>query len=126
MAQIKWIKNSLTDRDQHLIVNRKLSVSGSVFGGICRDCFLALCYFNIFINDLKENTKLSLIKFADDTEIGGMVHNEEDRSLIQSNIASLVKWVQAHNMYFKTAKCKCTHLGKKKVGQTYRMWPLPK
>lgn len=77
--------------------------------------------FNIVINDLEENLNSSVIKTADNTNIGGVVNNEADRSLIQSSMDHFIRWAQANNMCFSVAQCRCSHLDTKHVGHTYRM-----
>lgn len=43
------------------------------------------------ISDQEENTKLLLVKFADDKILGGVVNNDGDKSVIQTNVEGLVK-----------------------------------
>ncbi|KAM7144988.1 calcineurin B homologous protein 3 isoform 1-T2 [Macrochelys suwanniensis] len=67
--------------------------------GSCRNWFPALCCLTFFINDLEENLKSSLIKFADATKIGGVVKNEEDRSLIQGSLVTLEQIEHLHRRF---------------------------
>lgn len=64
--------------------------------------------FSIFLSALDENIKSMLMKFVNDTKIGGVVNNEEYRSLIQTNVGCLISWVQANKRHFNTAKFKIT------------------
>lgn len=68
-----------------------------------------------------KKTKSLLTKFSADTKIGNMVNNEEDKSLIQSDLDHVESWAQANNMHCHTAKGKCVHLGTKTVGHIYRI-----
>lgn len=48
---------------------------------------LGLVLFNILINDLRERkVNRLLVKFAENTKIGGVVNNKEDRSQMQSDL----------------------------------------
>lgn len=46
---------------------------------------LSLMLINIFIKDLEVNIKSLLIKLAADTEIDGIVSNDEDRAHIEQS-----------------------------------------
>ena len=45
--------------------------------------------FNIFVNDLAEGIESMLIKFADDTKLGGVANSPEDRIKIQNDLDRL-------------------------------------
>lgn len=71
-------------------MNRDSLLYGSVANGV-----LHRLHFGPFRNlagKKKENNQKSLlIEFADDTKIGGLRNNEEERSETQSNLNLLVK-----------------------------------
>lgn len=70
---------------------------------------LCLLPFSVVINDLEVNIKSPLIKFAADTEIGGVGDHDEDRAVMQSNPDCLVNWAYLNKVHFNTAKCKAVH-----------------
>jgi hypothetical protein len=70
--------------------------------------------FNIFINDLDDGLEGILIKFADDTKLGGVANTPEDRITLQNDLNRLENWAKANKMNFNREKCKVLHLGKKK------------
>lgn len=75
-------------------------------------CFiLGLMLFSMFISDLEVNIKSLLIQLADDTDIGGVV-NDEDGADIQRNLNYLVNW--AHSNKRCLNKAKCIHTSKNK------------
>lgn len=91
--------------------------------------------FSIFISCVDNDTKSLLVKFAGDTNIGGVINNKEARLPLQNNLNHLFKWSQSNKMCFNTAKWKIIHLGTRNAGYTYRMgigsetawgWPLRK
>uniref|UniRef100_A0A8D0DXF8 Reverse transcriptase domain-containing protein n=1 Tax=Salvator merianae TaxID=96440 RepID=A0A8D0DXF8_SALMN len=77
--------------------------------------------FNIFINDLDEGVEGKLIKFADDTKLGGVANTREERERIQKDLEKLEQWAATNRMVFNKEKCKVLHLGKKNEKNTYRM-----
>ena len=80
--------------------------------------------FVIFINPLDlavEKLSTILSKFADDTKIGLIVNNEEDRKRLQEVIDILLKWAQDWQMTFNSSKCKVLHLGKSNKNYVYSM-----
>ncbi|XP_077772840.1 uncharacterized protein LOC114582471 [Podarcis muralis] len=77
--------------------------------------------FNIFINDLDDGLKGILIKFADDTKLGGVAKTPEDRITLQNDLDRLENWAKTNKMNFNREKCKVLHLGKKKERHKYKM-----
>ena len=74
--------------------------------------------FNIFINDLDEGIEGVLIKFADDTKLGGVANTPEDRIRIQDDLDRLENW---DKMNFNGEKCKVLHLSRKNQMHHCRM-----
>uniref|UniRef100_A0A803TIG3 Reverse transcriptase domain-containing protein n=1 Tax=Anolis carolinensis TaxID=28377 RepID=A0A803TIG3_ANOCA len=77
--------------------------------------------FNIFINDLDEGLEGTIIKFADDTKLGGIANTPEDRSRIQNDLDRLERWTENNKMKFNRDKCKILHFGRKNGNQRYRL-----
>ena len=51
----------------------------------------------IYINELEEETKCIISKFADDTKLGGRVNCEEDAEMLQRDLDRLSVWAYAPN-----------------------------
>ena len=62
-----------------------------------------------------------LIKFADDTKLGGVANTPEDRIRIQDDLDRLENWAKMNKMNFNGEKCKVLHLGRKNQMHHYRM-----
>lgn len=56
--------------------------------------------------DLDDGIEKALIKFADDTKLGGTTSVLEDRIRIQNYLDKLEKWTGKNRMKFNRNKCK--------------------
>lgn len=61
---------------------------------------------NVFIKDLDDGIEKVLIKFADDTKLGGTTSILEDRIRIRNDLDKLEKWTGKNRMKFNRDKCK--------------------
>ena len=78
--------------------------------------------FNIFINDLDEGVQGMLIKFADDTKLGGIANTLEDRNKIQNDLDRMEHWAKSNRMKFIRDKS-CT--SEKESNCTVTRWGIP-
>ncbi|GAB0188993.1 mitochondrial enolase superfamily member 1 [Grus japonensis] len=76
--------------------------------------------FNIFISDLDDGIKCTLMKFADDTKLSGEVDNSEGRATLQEDLGRLEEWANKNLMKSKD-KCKVVHLGKYNPGVQHEL-----
>uniref|UniRef100_A0A803SKS9 Reverse transcriptase domain-containing protein n=1 Tax=Anolis carolinensis TaxID=28377 RepID=A0A803SKS9_ANOCA len=118
---VRWICNWLSERTQRVLTNASSSSWKEVTSGVPQGSVLGPVLFNIFINDLDEGLEGTIIKFADDTKLGGIANTPEDRSRIQNDLDRLERWAKTNKMKFNRDKCKILHFGRKNGNQRYRM-----
>ena len=91
--------------------------------GVPQGSVLGPLLFLIFINDLDDSvTMIDIIKkFADDTKVGQVMVNEEDRLKLQSALDALSDWAVTWRTFFNVKKCKIMHLGNKNPEHLFNM-----
>ena len=62
------------------------------------------------MDDLGKGIKNLLLKFADNTKLGGRIRGPGDVERLQSDIDSLVDWSEQCLMKFNVMKCKTIHI----------------
>ena len=77
--------------------------------------------FNIFLSDLDDGIRCTLMKFADDTELSGEVDTLEGRATLPEDLDRLEEWANKNLMKFNKDKCKVLHLGKHNPGVEHRL-----
>ncbi|CAM4695718.1 unnamed protein product [Lepidochelys kempii] len=107
----RWIRNWLKGRLQRVILKGELSAWREVTSGVPQGLVLGPILFNPFITDLGTKSGSVLIKFVDDTKLGGIANLERDRDIIQEDLDDLVNWSNSNRMKFNSEKCKVMHLG---------------
>ncbi|CAM5127154.1 unnamed protein product, partial [Natator depressus] len=107
----RWIRNWLKGRLQRVTLTGELSDWKEVTSGVPQGSVLGPILFNLFITDLGTKSGNVLIKFADDTKLGGIANAEKDRDIIQEDLDDHVNWSNSNRMKFNNEKCKVMHLG---------------
>ncbi|PKU48010.1 rna-directed dna polymerase from mobile element jockey-like [Limosa lapponica baueri] len=90
-------------------------------GGVPRGSILGPTLFNVFISDLDDGIKCTLMKFADDTKLSGEGDSLEGRVTLQEDLDKLEEWANKNLMKFNNDKCKLLHLGKHNPGVQHRL-----
>ncbi|CAM5074360.1 unnamed protein product [Natator depressus] len=117
----RWIRNWLKGRLQWVILKGELSDWREVTSGVPQGSVLGRILFNLFITDLGTKSGSVLIKFVDDTNLGGIVNLEKDWDIIQEDLDDLVNWSNSNRMKFNSEKCKVMHLGINNKNFSYKL-----
>ncbi|KAF7239045.1 RNA-directed DNA polymerase from mobile element jockey [Varanus komodoensis] len=118
---IRWIQNWLLNRSQRVLINGTFSNWMEVTSGVPQGSVLGPVLFNIFINDLDEQVQGKIIRFADDTKLGGIANTLEDRMKIQGDLHKLEHWAETNRMKFDKDNCHVLHIGKRNQWHRYKM-----
>ena len=89
-----WIEQWLTERRQRVVVDGEVSNWKSVLSGVPQGSVLGPILFLIYINDLDDNIKSNVLKFADDTKLFRKVNTDGDKQHLQNDLDRLVKFLQ--------------------------------
>ena len=117
----RWIENWLTDRKQRVTIKGTQSPRTSDTSGVPQGSVLGPTLFTIYINDIDENIKSRILKFADDTKLMAPVSNQEQITELQEDLASAFHWAGKWQMEFNPGKCKCVHFGHANPKHEYTM-----
>jgi hypothetical protein len=109
---LEWIRAWLSNRKQRVSIRGEKSGWRSVTSGIPQGSVLGPLLFIMFINDIDNVVQNSLLKFADDTKIFGVIQNKVQHQQLQDDLSNLVDWSKKWQMQFNTSKCKVLHIGK--------------
>lgn len=114
-----WIKNWLSGRQQRVIIQGETSDWKPVLSGVPQGSVLGPLLFLIYIDDIDENIRSRLLKFADDTKLFGPVATPEQAEILQQDLRQMHYWSKEWQMLFNPGKCKCLHLGFNNLNYDY-------
>ena len=101
----KWISSWLSERSQKVVLDGQASDPVPVLSGVPQGSVLGPVLFLIFINDLPENIRSSVLLFADDCVLYRNIKSPIDCQTLQDDLNSLAQWETDWQMKFNVAKC---------------------
>ena len=99
-----------------MVASGETSVLSAVPSGMPQGSILVPLLFIVYINDLNEKMTLTVLKFADDTEISSNSQQE-----LQRDLDTAVEWAQTWQIQLITNKCKVMHVGHRNEIAIYNM-----
>lgn len=107
LTVIKWIAAFLLGRKMRVKVRMDFSDWVSVLSGVPQGSVLGPLLFLLFINDLPQWIKNSmLLLFADNTKVYRKISKNNEEILLQRDLDSLVAWTKEWCLKFNVDKCK--------------------
>ena len=108
---ITWIEQFLLGRQMRVQVNGSYSTWFEVLSGVPQGSVLGPLLFLIFVRDLPDWVKNSIMMFADDTKVWTSIHKLEDQESLQRDLDRLGEWSKTWLLTFNPEKCKVMHIG---------------
>ena len=105
-----WIQSFLTNRQQRVLYKGTTSSWFQVLSGIPQGSVLGPCLFNLFINDLLDQTVSPTVLFADDTLLYRPLFTPDDQRILQEDIHSVHAWCIANKMQINIKKSKAMRI----------------
>ena len=88
----RWIEDFLSNRTQLVEVKGKHSYTGSVTSGVPLVYVLGPFLFLIYVKDLGDRIKSSVLLFVDDTILYSVIRTPTDSTQLQNNLTTLEAW----------------------------------
>ena len=107
-----WIGDWLDGRRQRVCIGSGRSGWRRVTSSVPQGSVLGPLLFLVFINDLEEGVFNTVLKFADDTKLFGVVQERSQHEQLQSDLSAVVRWSRNWQMDFNVEKCKVLHFGR--------------
>ena len=96
---LTWLNCYLSNRQQTVVIDGNHSYPAKVISGVPQGTVLGPILFILYLNDLQSCIKHSVISsFADDTRLKKAINTTHDVELLQSDLASSIKWSDENNM----------------------------
>lgn len=109
----KWITCFLSGRKQFVLIDGKKSITIDVTSGVIQGTVLGPLFFLLYINDMFEVVKNSILKvFADDSKLHKLLKTLLDRILLEDDLNAIVKWSKKNNMELNTTMFQLLQYGK--------------
>uniref|UniRef100_A0A3B3SJ13 Reverse transcriptase domain-containing protein n=1 Tax=Paramormyrops kingsleyae TaxID=1676925 RepID=A0A3B3SJ13_9TELE len=115
------IENWLTDRKQRVIIRGTMLQWACVHSAVPQGSILGPLLFLIYINYKDTHTFSKLVKFADDTKVGGVADTELAAQRLQRDLDLISDWADTWQMKFNIDKCKVIHAGSRNIKCRYFM-----
>ncbi|KAI4889410.1 hypothetical protein NFI96_034097 [Prochilodus magdalenae] len=112
-----WVLNFLMDRPQSVRIGSRTSSTRTVSTGTPQGCVLSPLLYTLFMYDcVASQSNTSIIKFADDTTIIGLITGG-DETAYRREVAELVDWCDYNHLSLNTDKTKKINVDRRRRRQ---------
>ena len=102
-----WLREYLHNRSQRVVLNGCTSEWVPVTSGVPQGSILGPLLFLLFINDMPDSAKNSILAmFADDAKCFRRIVNIDDCIALQKDLDELYRWSNYWKLNFNSSKCK--------------------
>ena len=108
-ALYNWVMNFLTGCPQVVKVGNNTSTSLILNTGAPQGCVLSPLLYSLFTHDCMATHANSIIKFADETTVVGLITNNDETDY-REEVRALAEWCQENNLTLNVNKMLCTLL----------------
>ncbi|KAI5628338.1 gastrula zinc finger protein XlCGF28.1-like [Silurus asotus] len=116
----QWISNFLTDRPQAVRVGKHTSSTLTLSTGDPQGCVLSPLLYSLYTYDcVATSNSTTIIKFADDTVVVGLISNNDETAYLQE-VKNLERWCQENNLLLNVSKTKELIVDSTKQEQSYQ------
>ena len=106
---VRWVGNWLSGRRQRVVIEGVASSWELVLSGVPEGSVLGPVLFIVFIDDIDEGIRSTVLKFADDKKLVARVGSEEGMERLRQDLIELFKWSEDWQMLFNIYKCALMH-----------------
>ena len=111
---LSWLRSSLTNRSQRIVLRGHYSSWISVLSGVPQGTMLGPILFLIYINDISRKIMSNTKLFADDTKVYRILRDtKEDVEELQKDLIRLESWSKDWQLKFNTDKYEAMRISKK-------------
>uniref|UniRef100_A0A3Q3GWF6 Reverse transcriptase domain-containing protein n=1 Tax=Labrus bergylta TaxID=56723 RepID=A0A3Q3GWF6_9LABR len=101
-----WIMDFLTNRPQYVRSGHTCSTTITLNTGVPQGCVLSPFLYSLFTHDCRPvHGSNTIIKFADDTAVIGLISNNDDTAY-REEVQHLAAWCADNNLLLNTSKTK--------------------
>lgn len=110
-----WLKSYLENRVFFVVVNGFQSGTYKTSSGVPQGSHIGPIVFNVFVNDIPHCLRFSeCYMYADDLKFCRIIESENDITLLQKDVDSLVQWCTDNDMMLNVKKCYHVNFTRKK------------
>uniref|UniRef100_A0A3B3BMJ4 Reverse transcriptase domain-containing protein n=1 Tax=Oryzias melastigma TaxID=30732 RepID=A0A3B3BMJ4_ORYME len=101
-----WLVDFLTSRPQHVRLDNLCSSTITINTGVPQGCVMSPFLYSLLTHDCKPvNSSNTIIKFADDTTVIGLIKDNEEAAY-REEVERLADWCDINNLLLNTEKTK--------------------
>jgi Reverse transcriptase (RNA-dependent DNA polymerase) len=123
---LKWFETFLVGRTQFVHFNGARSEPCEVPSGVIQGSVLGPLLFNVFVADLPDVVKTSLVQYADDCTVFNEITSQADVDALQEDLTNIDIWCANNGMSLNPKKCKAMDITRARTPLRFLQLPANK